>query len=61
VIILLIAFILFVITHLPLAMFVTPIGFVILWILWLIGIVFALSGEKRQIPLIGRFADKFDI
>jgi len=38
-----------------------PIGLLLLFILWIIGIVNAFSGEEKPIPLIGRFADKINI
>lgn len=41
-----------------------PIG-VILWlavfVLWLIGIIYSLSGEMKYLPVIGKFADKFKL
>ena len=40
---------------------VAIIGSIILLILWIIGWVYALSGEKKYIPIIGKYADKFDI
>ncbi len=30
-----------------------------LFILWVIGIVYAFSGERRELPLIGEFANRF--
>lgn len=30
-----------------------------LLILWIVGMVYAFSGEMKQIPLVGPFADKF--
>lgn len=38
-----------------------PIGFILLLILWIIGIVNSLSGEKKPIPLIGKYAEKLKI
>ncbi|MBU2561383.1 MAG: DUF4870 domain-containing protein [Nanoarchaeota archaeon] len=36
-------------------------GSILLLILWIIGWVYALSGEEKPIPIIGQFADKFNI
>ncbi|MBW2972397.1 hypothetical protein KY359_05150 [Candidatus Woesearchaeota archaeon] len=36
-------------------------GSILLLILWIIGWVYALSGEMKPIPLVGQFADKFNI
>jgi uncharacterized membrane protein len=36
-----------------------PILNIILLILWVIGIVYSLSGEMKPIPLIGKFGEKF--
>lgn len=36
-----------------------PILNIILLILWVIGIIYSLSGEMKPIPLIGKFAEKF--
>ena len=37
----------------------------VLWIgiliLWILGIIYSLSGEEKEIPIIGEFAKKFDI
>ncbi|PIN76758.1 hypothetical protein COV17_01230 [Candidatus Woesearchaeota archaeon CG10_big_fil_rev_8_21_14_0_10_36_11] len=41
-----------------LIMFILGIGLLILWI---IGIVYSLSGEEKEIPLIGSFAKKIHI
>jgi uncharacterized membrane protein len=38
-----------------------PVGYLVLFILWIIGIVYSLSGEEKDIPLIGEFAKKFKI
>ena len=40
---------------------ILPIGYLLMFILWIIGIVYSLSGEEKPIPLIGQFADKFNI
>jgi uncharacterized membrane protein len=39
--------------------FVGPILNIILLILWIIGIVYSLSGEMKPIPIIGKFGEKF--
>ncbi len=36
-------------------------GHILLLILWIIGWVYALSGEEKEIPLIGQFAKEFKI
>lgn len=36
------------------------IGFILYLILWIIGWVYALSGEMKEIPLIGKFAENFN-
>ncbi|HII72099.1 TPA: DUF4870 domain-containing protein [Candidatus Woesearchaeota archaeon] len=33
----------------------------LLLVLWILGWVYALSGKEKHIPLIGQFADKFNI
>lgn len=38
-----------------------PLGLLALFILWVIGIVYAFSGEEKPIPLIGTFAEKIKI
>ena len=38
-----------------------PLGYLILFILWVMGIIYSLSGEEKDIPLIGEFAKKFKI
>ncbi len=42
-------------------MFIFGIGLIILIILWIIGMVYALSGERKRIPLIGEFAEKLNV
>ena len=37
------------------------IAYILLLVLWVIGWINALSGKEKHIPLIGQFADKFDI
>ena len=39
---------------------IAPIGTIVLLVLWIIGIVNSLSGNTKPIPLIGKFADKFE-
>ncbi len=38
-----------------------PIGGIIIFILWLMGIINALSGKMKPLPLIGGLAEKFKI
>lgn len=35
--------------------------YIFLLILWIIGIIYSLSGEQKPIPLIGEFADKINL
>lgn len=36
-------------------------GEILMLVLWVIGWIYALSGKEKHIPLIGQFADRFDI
>lgn len=36
-------------------------GMIILFIFWVIGIVYSLSGEEKEIPIIGELAKKINI
>lgn len=38
-----------------------PVASVLLLILWIMGILNSLSGTMKPVPIIGRFADKFNI
>ena len=40
---------------------IMPIGAVFFFVLWLIGVVNALSGKAKPLPLIGRLGEKFKI
>ncbi len=40
---------------------VMPILYVIVFILWIIGIVYSLSGEMKPIPVIGKYAEKINL
>lgn len=40
---------------------VAILGSILLLILWIIGIAYSLSGEMKPIPIVGEFANKFDI
>jgi uncharacterized membrane protein len=40
---------------------VMPILYIIVFILWIIGIVYSLSGEMKPIPIIGKYADKINL
>jgi len=40
---------------------IMPIGYLVMFILWIVGIVYAFSGEMKPIPLIGKFADKINL
>lgn len=40
---------------------ILPIGYLIMLILWIIGIIYSLSGKEKPIPLIGKFADGIKI
>ena len=37
------------------------IGWIILLILWIMGLVYSISGEEKEIPIIGEFANKIKI
>jgi len=39
---------------------IAPVGTILLLILWIIGIVNSLSGNMKPVPVIGKFADKFE-
>ncbi len=38
---------------------ILPIGNLVILVLWIIGIINALGGKEKPLPLIGGFADKF--
>ena len=40
---------------------IMPLGMLLMLVLWIIGIVYALSGEEKYIPIIGKFADKINL
>ncbi|MBI5147949.1 MAG: hypothetical protein HZA37_02250 [Parcubacteria group bacterium] len=40
---------------------IMPLGAILLFVLWLIGVVNALSGKAKPLPLIGGLAEKFKI
>jgi uncharacterized membrane protein len=40
---------------------IAPILWVILFILWILGIVYSLSGEMKVIPIVGKYADNFKV
>lgn len=40
---------------------ILPIGGIIIFVLWLIGLISALSGKKKQLPLIGQFGKKIKL
>jgi uncharacterized membrane protein len=48
-----------VLAFLVIGLIIGPILNVILLILWVIGIVYSLSGEMKPIPIIGKFGEKF--
>lgn len=39
---------------------VGPIAYVLVIIVWLISWIYALSGEMKEVPVVGKFADKFN-
>ena len=54
--------VLFVIAWIPiLGWIIGFIGYIILLILWIMGLVYSLSGEMKPVPLVGTIADKFNI
>ncbi len=40
---------------------ILPIGGLVCLVLWIIGLVYSVSGEKKPVPLIGGFADKINL
>jgi len=40
--------------------FLSILAWVVLGILWLIGVIYSLSGEKKVIPLIGKYAERWN-
>jgi uncharacterized membrane protein len=40
---------------------ILPLGMILMFVLWVIGIVYSLSGEEKYIPIIGKFADKINL
>lgn len=40
---------------------ILTVAYILLVVLWIIGFVNALSGKEKALPLIGQFADKFNI
>lgn len=50
----------------PMGMIVGVVGWIIftvigvaLFILWLIGLIYAINGQKKPVPLVGKLADKY--
>ncbi len=39
----------------------TPILYLLVFILWIIALVYSLSGELKRTPIIGEFAEKIDL
>ena len=37
------------------------IGTLIIFVLWIVGLVYSLSGKMKDVPLVGEFAKKFNI
>lgn len=37
------------------------VGGIILFVLWIISWVYALSGEQKEVPLLGKYAEKFNL
>ena len=44
-----------------LGVIIEGIGSLIFFVLWIVGLVYSLSGKMKDIPLVGEFAKKFDI
>ncbi len=40
---------------------IAPILTLIVFILWIIGLVYSVSGQMKPIPLVGKYADKLNI
>ncbi|MBT4604981.1 hypothetical protein HOC01_05040 [archaeon] len=39
--------------------FIAPILYIVVFVLWVIGLINAIKGEQKQIPLVGSFAQKW--
>ena len=39
---------------------ILPIGGLVMLVLWIMGLVYSLSGEMKPVPLVGKFAEKFN-
>lgn len=44
-----------------LGVIIGKIGSLILFVLWIIGLVYSISGKMKNVPLVGEFAKKFDV
>jgi uncharacterized membrane protein len=40
---------------------IAPLGSLLITILWIIGLVYSLSGEMKPVPLIGKFGESFNL
>lgn len=40
---------------------IAPILMIIMLVLWILGIVYSLSGEMKTIPIVGKYAEKFNL
>lgn len=38
---------------------ILPIGSLIILVLWIFGLIYAIKGEEKHVPLIGKLGDKF--
>ena len=52
--------IIWVVSMIPIIMFIAWIAWIGWLVLWIIGIVYSLSGEMKDIPIVGVYADKFN-
>lgn len=40
---------------------ILPLGYLAVFILWIMGVIRALTGEEKPLPIIGKFADKIKL
>lgn len=42
-----------------LGLLIAPIGSLVVFILWIMGLMHAINGEAKQVPVIGKYADQY--
>lgn len=40
---------------------IAPILWIVVLVLWVLGMVYSLSGEMKAIPIVGKYAEKFNL